>query len=234
LDGFERLGHLSYFTLAGGNKASKEAVRPLLALLRQAYGEGDVERFDWLLDRIEPDRDKRRVICQQLEQGINTVPTSSLGRVFDAVAAMVGLGSYNAFDAQLPMALESIVCADCEDCYPIECSDAGDGTWQLHIETVIRGIVEHVQQGTEPGVMAAMFHNSIAAGLLRMAQKARDQRQSNKVVMGGGVFCNRYLADVFIRRLRAEGFEVLYAQSIPANDGGISVGQAAIGVRTCG
>jgi hydrogenase maturation protein HypF len=177
--------------------------------------------------------EKRRIIVTQLQQQINTVQTSSLGRVFDAVAAMVGLGTYNAFDAQLPMALEAIVHADCHDCYSITCCPAEDGAFQVHIESMIRDMVDHVQEGVDPGVIAAMFHNTMVAGLLQMAERARDVHQLNNVVLGGGVFCNRYLSDRLIQRLREEDFEVLYAQSIPANDGGISVGQAAIGARTC-
>ena len=108
-DEFTRFGHLAYYPLAGGDKASKEAIRPLLGLLKQAYGaDFRLEEFSWLLERIEPDAGKLRLIDEQIDKRLNAVNTSSLGRVFDAVAAMLGLGSYNHFDAQLPMALESL------------------------------------------------------------------------------------------------------------------------------
>ncbi len=110
LDDFERFGHLAYYSLAGADKASKEAVRPLLGLLKKTYGDDfGLEKFRWLLERIEPDKDKQQIISEQLDKQVNTVETSSLGRVFDAVAAMLSLGSYNHFEAQLPMALEAII-----------------------------------------------------------------------------------------------------------------------------
>ena len=111
-DGIHALWASGVLSLPGGDKASKEAIRPLLSLLKQAYGdEFTLDRFAWLLERVESDRGKMKLILEQIDRRINTVSTSSLGRVFDAVAALLGLGSYNHFDAQLPMALESRGCA---------------------------------------------------------------------------------------------------------------------------
>ena len=85
---FTRFGHLAYYPLAGGDKASKEAIRPLLGLLKQAYGEDfQLDEFSWLLERVEPDPGKMKLILEQIDKGLNVVNTSSLGRVFDAVAA---------------------------------------------------------------------------------------------------------------------------------------------------
>ena len=121
LDDFERFGHLAYYPLAGADKASKEAIRPLLGLLKKTYGDDfKLEKFRWLLERIEPDANKQQIISEQIEKQINTVETSSLGRVFDAVAAMVGLGTYNHFEAQLPMALEAVVENGIEEHYDFE------------------------------------------------------------------------------------------------------------------
>ena len=121
LDDFERFGHLAYYSLPGADKAGKEAIRPVLGLLIKTYGDDfELEKFGWLLERIEPDTDKQRIISEQLGRQINTVETSSLGRVFDAVAAMLGLGSYNHFEAQLPMALEAIIESGVEEHYDFE------------------------------------------------------------------------------------------------------------------
>ncbi len=109
LEKFERFGHLAYYQLAGADKASKEAIRPILGLLKKTYGSNfKLDKFSWLLDKIEPDKNKQRIISEQIDKRINTVETSSLGRIFDAVAAMVGLGSFNNTDAQLPIALEAL------------------------------------------------------------------------------------------------------------------------------
>jgi len=101
LKGFERFGHLDYYTLAGADKTSKEAIRAVLGLLTKTYGSDfELKRFRWLLERIEPDYKRTEIISEQIDKRINTIETSSMGRVFDAVAAMAGLGSYNYFEAQ--------------------------------------------------------------------------------------------------------------------------------------
>jgi len=261
LDKFERFGHLAYYDLPGADKASKQAIRPLLALLKKAYaGEFDLQKFKWLLDRIEtdchscksrnPERKKKvdsrlrgndntqnpvlslvegsKLILEQIEKHINTVQTSSLGRVFDAVAAILGLGSYNHFDAQLPMALEAIADEHVEDHYDFELTRNTDEPIQLNLRIMIKQLLAEAQKDTPAGIISAKFHNTIAAGLLRMAQIARDETSLNIVALSGGVFCNRYLTNRLIKLLREQGFEVLYNREVPANDGGLSIGQAAI------
>jgi hydrogenase maturation protein HypF len=228
---FTRFGHLAYYPLPGGDKASKEAVRPLLGLLRQAYGEDfSLERFAGLLERIEPDPAKLRLILAQIDKGINTVNTSSLGRVFDAVAALLGLGGYNHFDAQLPMALEALAAPRVEDCYEFEVSRGAEPV-QLGLGKTLRGVVEDLRGERAPSLIAAKFHNTLAEALLVMAQMARERSRLETVAASGGVFCNRLLADRLIRRLRHERFTVLFNRRVPSNDGGLALGQAAIAAQ---
>lgn len=229
LDKFERYGHLAYYPLAGADKASKEAVRPALSLLKKAYGRNfTLQKLEWLLERIEPDINKLKIISEQLEKGVNCVETSSLGRVFDAVAAMLGLGSYNHFDAQLPMALESIIAADVEDYYELEMySPPGEPCW-FALDKTVRQIVRDVQNEVDAGVISAKFHNTISEILLGFALVYRSETDLNTVALSGGVFCNRYLMNRLIKQLKQNGFSVLFNREVPSNDGGISVGQAAI------
>jgi hydrogenase maturation protein HypF len=229
LASFERFGHLEYYPLAGGDKASKEAVRPLLSLLRQAYGDNFTPaEFTWLLERVEPDAKKLRLIVEQLDKGINTVSTSSLGRVFDAVAALVGLGNYNHFDAQLPMALESVVQPDVEDRYEYDLHSPGGEPMQLDLRKMLRELTEDVKRAVAPATISAKFHNTLAEALLAMAKAARESTRLGIVALSGGVFCNRYLANRLVMRLKQEGFAVLLNRDVPSNDGGIALGQAAI------
>jgi hydrogenase maturation protein HypF len=226
LEKFERFGHLSYYPLAGGDKASKEAIRPLMGLLKTTYDEEfSLEKFDWLLERIESDIEKQRVILEQVEKGINTVETSSLGRVFDSVAAMVGLGSYNHFEAQLPMALEAEAIEGVDEKYEFKLE--GEPV-QLDMRRIMKQIVEDVREKREAGIISAKFHNTMVEVLLEMARKARDKKDLKRVVLSGGVFCNRYLTNRLIEALRRDGFNVLYNRTVPSNDGGLSLGQAAI------
>ena len=226
---FERFGHLAYYPLAGADKAGKEAIRPLLGLLKNcSNGEDYQDRYQWLLEAIEPDAEKLRVIADQLEKNVNTVQTSSLGRLFDAVAAMLGLGTYNHFEAQLPMALESIADPDVKDGYDFQIKDAPAGTFQLDFRAMIGQIIEDMRKGRLPGVISAKFHNAVAAGLLGLAIEARKKYHLDTVALSGGVFCNRYLANRLISTLKEEQFCVLFNRTVPANDGGIALGQAAI------
>ena len=233
LEKFERFGHLGYYPLAGADRASKEAVRPALSLLKKAYGRKfTLEKFEWLLKRIEPDTSRLPIISEQLEKGVNCVETSSLGRVFDAVAAMLGLGSYNHFDAQLPMALEAITAADVEDYYELEMySPPGEPCWFGLGETV-RQLVNDVRNEVDAGIISAKFHNTISEILLGFAVVCRSETDLNIVALSGGVFCNRYLTNRLVKLLKENDFRVLFNRDIPSNDGGISVGQAAIAAYT--
>jgi hydrogenase maturation protein HypF len=232
LASFERFGHLEYYPLAGGDKASKEAVRPLLSLLRQAYAEafkpGD---FTWLLERVEPDERRLRLVLEQLDKGINAVSTSSLGRVFDAVAAMLGLGTYNHFDAQLPMVLESIADARVDDQYEYDVRKPAGEPLQLSLRRLVRGLIDDVRRAEAPAVISARFHNTLAEALLALAKAARESTRLETIALSGGVFCNRYLVDRLVMRLKQEGFAVLLNRDVPSNDGGIALGQAVIAAR---
>lgn len=235
LEKFERFGHLSYYRLAGGDKASKEAMRPALSLLIKAYGSKfNLEEFDWLLSRIESDKSRVKMIMEQLNKGVNCAETSSLGRVFDAVAAMLGLGGYNHFDAQLPMALEAIIAGGIEELYDVELINTAGKPLQLDLGRMIKQIIDDIRNGLPAGVISAKFHNTIAAALMDMAKAARESTRLDTAALSGGVFCNRYLSDRLIMSLKKAGFSVLFNRDVPSNDGGISLGQAAVAARLVG
>jgi hydrogenase maturation protein HypF len=232
LEKFERFGHLAYYELPGADKASKEAIRPLLALLKKAYGdEFELSKFEWLLERIEADLTKQQVVLEQLEKGVNTVKTSSAGRVFDAVAAILGLGGYNHFDAQLPMALEATIETGIEERYSFELANRPGEPVKLDLRKTIRELIGDVRTEVAGGIISAKFHNTLAIALLAMAKQVREVRKLNAVVLSGGVFCNQYLTNRLIRLLKQSNFDVLFNRNVPSNDGGISLGQAAIAAR---
>jgi hydrogenase maturation protein HypF len=229
LSGFERFAHLAYYPLAGADKAAKEAIRPLLGLLKKTYAdEFRLEDFQWLLKTIEPDIKRQKIILSQIEKQVNTVATSSLGRVFDAAAAMLGLGSYNHFEAQLPMAIESIIADDVQQQYDFELKNTAEQPLQLDLSMMIKQIIADIKNNCPAGVIAARFHNGLAAGLLKMAKKAKKKTHLDTVALSGGVFCNRYLINRLVKLLKKDGFRVLFNKEVPSNDGGISLGQAAI------
>ena len=224
LQDFTRFGHLKYYPLAGGDKAAKEPIRPLLGLLG-----GDLEdKYKSLLAEIEPDASKRTIIAAQLKKNLNTVQTSSLGRLFDAVAAICGLGRYNHFDAQLPMALEAAIAGGIDDCYESPIAPDGDGMMIFDYLPMVEAIIADRANGTEAAIIAAKFHNTIAAAFACWAKMAAEKFGLDTVAISGGVFCNRYLANRLISILKRDGFSVLFNRDFPANDGGIALGQAAI------
>jgi len=232
LEKFERFGHLAYYQLAGADRASKEALRPALGLLKKTYGDDfNIDKFGWLLERIEPDANKQRIILEQIEKQINTVETSSLGRIFDAVAAMVGLGGYNYFEAQLPMALEAAIEDEIEELYDFELINRTGEPLQLDLGGMIKQLIADIREKKAVGIISAKFHNCLAAGLLEMAKSARESTKLNTVALSGGVFCNRYLIIRCIKLLKKAGFSVLFNRDVPSNDGGISLGQAAIAAK---
>jgi len=237
LEKFERFGHLAYYDLPGADKASKEAIRPLLSLLKKSWGKDfRLANLDWLLEQIKPEPHENttydirntKYIIDQLDRGVNCVQTSSLGRVFDAVAAMLALGGYNHFDAQLPMALEAIIESGIEDHYNFELISSANQAMQLDLGKTLKQLIADVQKGLGAGTISAKFHNTLSIALLAMAKQARESTKLDTVALSGGVFCNRYLTNRLIKQLKQDGFGVLLNREFPANDGGLSLGQAAI------
>jgi hydrogenase maturation protein HypF len=231
---FKRVGHLKYYTLPGADKAAKEPVRPLMSLLKSITNDNSyLDEFQYLLTPIEPDKEKLRIIDNQICKNINTVQTSSLGRLFDAVAALLNLGTYNHFDAQLPMALEALASPDTEDYYDFNITPDPDGMLILDFQTMLHQIINDLKKNLSPSIIAAKFHNCIANAFLAMAVETAKTTKLKTVALSGGVFCNRYLADRLITLLKKNHFSVLFKSNVPANDGGIALGQAAIAAQLC-
>jgi len=200
--------------------------------LAKTYGDDfKLPEFRWLLERIETETNKQEIIFKQIEKRINSVETSSLGRVFDAVAAMLGLGSYNHFEAQLPMALEAIIASGIEEHYDFELINNAGKPTVLDLCKMIEQLISDIQQGKPSGVISAKFHNTLADALLQMVKAARESKNLNAVALSGGVFCNHYLTNRLIKQLKQNDFSVLFNREVPSNDGGISLGQAAIAAK---
>ena len=226
LDDFQRFGHLAYYPLAGGDSAAKEAIRPLIGLAKK-YNLAIPKN---ILDGIEPDRKKRAAIEQQIEKNINTISTSSLGRLFDAVSALCGLGSFNNFEAQLPMALEAIADWKTRQSYDFE-PKKENGTITVEIGDTLRGVITDRTNKVDESVISAKFHNTVAEFFLALAKEGRTKTSINTIAISGGVFCNRFLSEKLIELLQKDGLTVLFNRLVPANDGGISLGQAAIAAK---
>jgi hydrogenase maturation protein HypF len=199
-----------------------------LGILKTFYPVFQLDDFLWLLKPIEPDRQKQEAILTQIEKKINVAQTSSMGRIFDAAAAMLGLGTYNHFEAQLPIALESIADPAIDSAYQFTLFETVEGPVQLDLTLTMKQFIADIQAGVVVSTISAKFHNAIADALVALAQKARKAADINTVALSGGVFCNRFLTNRLITSLKHNNFLVLLNRHVPANDGGIALGQAAI------
>jgi hydrogenase maturation protein HypF len=219
--GFERVGHLRPFRLPGGEAAIHEPARTALALLWEMYGEAGLAQAD-LAPVGAYTAAERRLFGQMLGRGVNAPLTTSAGRLFDGVAALVGLHQCVNFEGQAAMALEFAIDPAAEDAYPLELL-AGDGLI-LDWRPLLEALLGDLRRSVPAGIMAARFHNALVEGAVSVAQRVGQAR----VVLSGGCFQNRYLTEHLARRLQVAGFEVLLHRQVPPNDGCISLGQVAV------
>jgi hydrogenase maturation protein HypF len=161
-----------------------------------------------------------------LEKGINTVATSSCGRLFDAVASILGLRHEINFEGQAAVELEMAVVAGTEGVYPFQLEFTEP--WQVDVRPMIESIVRELQEGEAVGAIAARFHNTLAVMIAEVCRELRRREPLNKVCLSGGTFQNMFLLERTLTALADYNFEVYLHERVPPNDGGISLGQAVI------
>jgi hydrogenase maturation protein HypF len=214
--GFERRAHLRYVPLAGGDAAVREPWRSALGYM------GAAERL--LADAGEQISELRlRVVERMIATGTNTVMTSSCGRLFDAVAALIGLRYEVNFEGQAAIELEAIVDPSCEERYQFDI-----GGEELDFRAMMERIVK---ERAAPSLVAARFHNTLAAAIHEMCLRMRRESGIGRVCLSGGTFQNMRLLGLVARALRASGFELFLHRKVPPNDGGIALGQAVIAAQ---
>jgi hydrogenase maturation protein HypF len=170
---------------------------------------------------------EKSVVARQLETRLNSPQTSSMGRLFDAVSALIGLRQEVSYEAQAAIELESQVDRDETGTYSF---DLRDGL--LDPTPVIRSIVNDLSDGVSVQVIAARFHNGVAQAVLEVCNSAREKYGLDRVVLSGGVWQNMFLMRRTVDLLRGDDFAVLIHRKVPANDGGLALGQAAIAAHT--
>ncbi len=221
--GFERRAHLRNVLLPGGDAAVRQPWRMALSYLRDAFGElvpGDLECL-----RSIPER-QVRLVDAMISRRLHTVETSSAGRLFDAVAALVGIGSEVSFEGQLAISLESIAEAGVERRYDFFVED---GELQvLDFRPMVAAIVGDLLSGKAAGEISSCFHNTLSEAIVEVCCRIQKSDGLEKVCLSGGTFQNFYLLGRTVRKLRDRGFGVFLHAKVPCNDGGISLGQAVI------
>jgi hydrogenase maturation protein HypF len=224
LAGFERRGHLRYVPLPGGDAAVRQPWRMALSYLRDAFGTGPLPPGPKFLQHV-PEK-QIAVVDAMIARRIHSIETSSSGRLFDAVAALVGLGSQVTFEGQAAIALESTAQAGVEDRYSFNVEDVEP--MQLDMRPMVAEIVQDIALNKPVGYISACFHNTLCAAIVEVCQRIRRREKLTRVCLSGGVFQNMYLLKRAVKDLDKDGFQVFLHALVPPNDGGISLGQAAI------
>jgi hydrogenase maturation protein HypF len=205
---FERIASLRPFALPGGEAAMRDCSRPAAGVLWKTLGSIMARQ------QIQPQ------IAAMLELEINSPQSSSVGRLFDAVAYMAGAGQQNLFEGQAAMRLEAALGrTETDEAYPIASAN-GIGDWS----SLVEGVQADQESGVALELISAKFHNALANWILAVAHKTK----ICNVVLSGGVFQNAYLTRRSRRLLEGDGFKVFTHRQVPANDGGLALGQAVL------
>lgn len=221
---FTRVAHLRPVLLAGGDAAVREPWRVALAYLEDAFGE--LAPPPAWKPAVAPSRLK--TVRAMLERRVNTVPTTSAGRLFDAVASLLGLRDEVAFEGQAAMLLEAHASQGKHAAYEFALTEEPHAPVAIDLRTMIRAMVEDRERGVPTPAIAARFHATMVEVIVRVCRETRRSSGLHRVCLGGGCFQNLMLLRGCVEQLRAEGFEVFWPQRLPANDGGLALGQAAI------
>jgi hydrogenase maturation protein HypF len=227
--GYERFGHLAYFPLPGGDLAIRQPWRSALALL-YSLGidwENDLAPVAYAQNLVEalPGLPFIEAFQGQLDSGTNSPLTSSLGRLFDAAAALLGVCQEISYEGQAAIELEALVDPKEVHSYPVMLSEDR----QFSPAALISGMLEDIRNQLPIPKIAARFHNSLAELSLMVAQQIRADRGLTRVALSGGVWQNISLLSRSYQLLIEDRFEVLVHHNVPPNDGGLSLGQAVIG-----
>jgi hydrogenase maturation protein HypF len=223
----ERVAHFRAFALPGGEQAIKEPRRSAIGTLYEVFGDALFARED--MASVQVWSTQESVVLQtMLKKKINTPRTSSVGRLFDAVAALTGLRQETKFEGQAAMELEfALDGIETDATYDFDIIEANrsakDSSVIIDWEPMIRGIIAEVQHSVPIGTISAKFHNTLVETIVAIAKRMNEER----IVLSGGCFQNKYLTERAVQRLREEGFRPYWHQRIPPNDGGIALGQIA-------
>jgi hydrogenase maturation protein HypF len=219
---FERLGRLATVRLPGGDAGIRRPARMALAHLRAAGLPWDAD-----LPPVAATRESDlRILATQLDRGFAAPPTTSCGRLFDAVAALIGLRAEVSYEGQAAMELEALAEEGSDEPYRFDSRE--DTELVLDPAPVFRALIADLRAGVGAGTMSARFHDGLAAALVAACRRLGAAHGLRTVALSGGVFQNVRLLTPAVEGLAAAGFEVLLHHRVPPNDGGLALGQVAV------
>jgi len=225
--GFERKAHLEYIPMPGGEKAVKEPWRMALSWLDKIFGE-DLWKLDLpLFEKM--DRQQCETLLSAAKKGINAPLTSSMGRLFDAMSSLINLRQSANYEGQPAIELEMIADESEPGRYSFNYRQV-DGKIIIEPGPLVSEAVSDLKKRESPEKISARFHNGAAQMVSEICARIKDETGVNDVTLGGGVFQNFWVLSRSKQLLEEKGFKVYVHGQVPANDGGISLGQAAIGL----
>jgi hydrogenase maturation protein HypF len=223
--GYKRAFHLDQVSMPGGAVAVQNPWRMAISHLYNAYG-FEFKNLD-LPFLKEIDIPDLNIIIRMIENSINCPMTSSCGRLFDAVSAILGIRGSIDYEAQAAIELEMAIDEKCRDHYENCVSDSSTGN-SIKTSPIIKAVVEDLQKGDTVSAISAKFHRTLGEISVKSAKLARDKYRIGTVGLSGGVFQNLYFFNYLHDRLVSEGFNVLTHSKVPTNDGGLALGQIVI------
>ncbi|MHB1456996.1 MAG: carbamoyltransferase HypF [Armatimonadota bacterium] len=223
---FKRVAHLAYVPLPGSESAIRRPGRMALAYLLQADETLPNESIHEILPTLSID--EITIVRQQITRHLNSPLTSSMGRLFDAISALLGVCDDVTYEGQAAIELERISCLDSGKVYQYNLNKRDDDGIEIDVRPMIREVVTDIKNGVEKSTISGMFHSTIADVILNVCILQRDTSGLNRAALSGGVFQNAVLLEKSITKLETAGFEVFTHSNVPTNDGGISLGQAMI------
>ncbi|RII28743.1 MAG: carbamoyltransferase HypF [Geobacter sp.] len=224
--GFRRVGQFSYVSLPGGDAAVREPFRMAISWLHRTYG---AKLFDLSLPCLaEVGETERGILLRMLERGLNSPPTSSCGRLFDAAAAILGVRSRISYEGQAAIELEALAERGMPGAPLPFALSAEDDRLVVDFAPLFRTMTEELLAGVPAANLARRFHATVALAAATVCDEVRKNSGVNRVALSGGVFQNRLLSEEMVTLLRARGFDVCTHRLVPPNDGGLALGQAVI------
>jgi hydrogenase maturation protein HypF len=230
--GFTRLAHLEYAPLPGGSAAIRQPWRMALAQLISVYGEEDTMKLPLAAVQQAGERSVM-LIARLVERKLNTPPTSSAGRLFDAVAALTGVPGTErtTYEGQAAVELELAASGPASRGYPFLLRPKDQG-WIVETGEIIHEVVEDLLAGRATGEISSRFHRTMAEVVAAGCEKIRGAGGTTAVALSGGTFQNMLLLRQVIKLLEGKGFQVYRHRRVPANDGGLALGQAILADMT--
>ncbi|GMQ55871.1 carbamoyltransferase HypF [Vallitalea sediminicola] len=218
---YKRVAHLKYVTLQGGDITVKEPWRSGVGFLSSIGVEPELYIKGVKKDAI-------KLLTQALKSNFNCFQSSSMGRFFDGISSLIGLCNHNIYDGEAAIMLENNIAPDVTKLYDYVIESLNN-KWLIDYEKIVIGIINDLEQGISRDIISSKFHNTIIDFTVKMVEELHRILGIKDVVLSGGVFQNTYLLSGIYKKLKGSGFNTYFNEIVPINDGGVSLGQIAVG-----